>query len=229
MARSSPITPALYRFLKELADNNDREWFQDNKHRYEQDVKEPLEAFIALLAAPLAKVSPHIVADPRPVGGSMFRIYRDTRFSKDKTPYKTAATMAFRHEVGKKEPAPAFYLKLAPGDNFAGGGIYHPEGPALKRIREAIAEDASGWQKAISGKKFRERFEIGGEQLKRVPRGFDPDHPCADDLRRKSFHAGCSFTQKDACSPDFPKKLVDIYRAMSPMPRFLCAALDLPF
>ena len=113
--------PELFDFLRELRENNDRDWFQANKERYEHDVKEPLLGFISDFGPRIAKISPHIRADPRPTGGSLFRIYRDVRFSKNKAPYKVHAAAQFRHKRGKDVHAPGYYLHLEPGQVFAGG------------------------------------------------------------------------------------------------------------
>ena len=138
------FAPALFAFLRELRENNNREWFQANKGRYEADVRDPLLRFIADFALPLHELSTHFVADPRPVGGSLFRIYRDVRFSKDKSPYKTQAAAHFRHERGKDVHAPGFYLHLEPDDVFAGAGIWHPDMKSLTKIRDAIVANPAG-------------------------------------------------------------------------------------
>ena len=132
------FTPHLFEFLLELRANNDRAWFQDNKGRYEQHVKEPLLQFIADFGPKLQSISEHFEADTRTNGGSMFRIYRDVRFSKDKSPYKTQAAAQFRHEAGKTVHAPGFYLHLAPDEVFAGVGLWHPDSATLGRIRNRI-------------------------------------------------------------------------------------------
>ena len=133
-----PIKPALFDFLRELKANNERPWFEENKARYRAEVQGPMLDFIQAFAEPLAEISPHFRADPRANGGSLFRIYRDTRFSKDKTPYKTNVGAHFRHEAGKDAHAPGFYLHLEPGMCFAGCGVWHPDSPTLGRIRDAI-------------------------------------------------------------------------------------------
>lgn len=123
MTNSAHFTPALFEFLSEFADNNNREWFQDNKTRYERDVRDALIQFVADFGKRLQEISPHMVADPRLSGGSVFRIYRDVRFSKDKSPYKTNAGVHFRHEVGRDVHGPGLYLNLQPDQVFAGVGI----------------------------------------------------------------------------------------------------------
>ena len=130
---TQPITPALFEFLLDLKDNNTRPWFEENKERYRSDVRDPVLDFIAAFAEPLANISPHFRADPRPNGGSLFRIYRDIRFARDKRPYKTNAGAHFRHSAGKNAHAPGFYLHLEPGECFAGCGVWRPDSNALVR------------------------------------------------------------------------------------------------
>ena len=223
------FTPALFTFLRELRENNNREWFQANKERYEADVRDPLLRFIADFALPLHELSVHFVADPRPVGGSLFRIYRDVRFSKDKSPYKTQAAAHFRHERGKDVHAPGFYLHLEPDDVFAGAGIWHPDTKSLTKIRDAIVANPAGWQRLTSDGEFRRRWQLGGDSLKRAPKGFDPNHPLIEDLRRKDFVTATSFTEEDACAPDFMGQLAQAYRTTAPVVEFLTNSLGLPY
>src|SRR5262249_35573341 len=156
-----------------LKKHNQRDWFQANKERYERSVRDPFLRFVADLQPRLKQISPHFVADPSPVGGSMMRIYRDTRFSKDKTPYKTAVAAHFWHKKGKEGATPAFYLRLQPGDSSVGAGIWRPEPGALKRIRKAIVADEKIWQRITQGRDFRSTCGMAGESLKRPPPGFD--------------------------------------------------------
>jgi len=211
------ITAELFRFFRSLARNNDRAWFEQNKQRYIDVVRDPLCGFVEAVGPKLRAISPAVVADPRPVGGSVFRIYRDTRFSKDKRPYKTAAGLVFR--MGPKgSGAPTFYLQLSPGDVFAGIGVWHPPAEQLLAIREAIASNPTAWKRAARG-------GLRGEPaLKRVPRGFDPDHPHADDLRRKSFSIASAFTEEQACAGDFMARFVRACRSGMPLARFLAEA-----
>src|SRR5216117_84989 len=155
------VTPCMFRFFSELARNNDREWFEANKRRYIEEVRDPLVRFIEAFGPKLARISAHMVADPRPVGGSLFRIYRDTRFSKDKTPYKTHTGISFRHEQAKDIHAPVFYLHLDPGHVFAGAGIWHPDGPTLARIRDAIVSEPDRWQEVVRDGAVGEGFRLG--------------------------------------------------------------------
>ena len=181
------LGPALFDFLRELQANNERPWFEANKARYIADVRDPMLDFIAAFAEPLAKISPHFVADPRANGGSLFRIYRDTRFSPDKTPLQDQRRGPFPPRRGKDAHTPGFYLHLAPEACFAGCGIWSPGGAALAQIRNAIADNSGGWKRLTQAKAFRETFDIMGQSLKRPPRGFDATHPLIEDLKRKGL------------------------------------------
>ena len=219
--------PELFRFLKDLRAHNDRNWFAANRARYERDVRDPLLGFVQDVVAPLARISRQVVADPRPVGGSLFRIYRDTRFSKDKSPYKTHAAAQFRHRAGKDVHAPGFYLHLEPGAVFVGAGLWRPEPEALQAVRTTIANKPADWKKAIGGAGFRRTCALEGEIAKRPPRGFDPGHSLIDDIRRKDFVAVARLSEKDALSLRFLEQFVGFCRAASPLNAFLCKALGL--
>ncbi len=223
------FTPALFDFLAELAANNEREWFRANKSRYDGDVKEPALRFISDFAPHLGRISPRFRADPRANGGSLFRIYRDTRFSKDKRPYKTHTGIHFRHEAARDAHAPGFYLHLQPGNVFAGVGIWRPGGPALRGIREAIDEDPDAWLRASGDRRFRASFELAGDSLIRAPRGFGVDHPLIVDLRRKDFIGVARLDEDAVLSPDFMTVFAELCRDAGPFQRWLCGALRLPF
>jgi uncharacterized protein (TIGR02453 family) len=221
--------PELFTFLVDLQANNDREWFAANKDRYEQDLLEPALAFINVFAPRLEKISPHFRADARPSGGSLFRIYRDTRFSKDKTPYKTNVGIHFRHERAKDADAPGYYLHIGPAEVFAGGGIWRPDTEAATRIREAIVADPERWRRATRGGTFAKRLELGGDSLKRVPRWADPEHPLADDLKRKDYFGWADLKESDVVAPGFVDEYARICREAAPLMQFLCEALELRY
>jgi uncharacterized protein (TIGR02453 family) len=225
--RGAYINRATFAFLRELAANNRREWFNANKQRYIDEVRDPLLELVAALGPRLAKISPHIVADPRPVGGSLFRIYRDTRFSHDKSPYKTAAGMSFRHG-GKRSDVhgPGYYLHIEPGMVFMGAGMWHPDPVALKQVRDAIVAKPKEWAAA---RRAGLDAEHGGEALKRPPRGYDPNHPFVDDLKRRSLTASANFTEAQACAADFPSRFVAACRAKAPLMKFLAKAVGVPW
>jgi uncharacterized protein (TIGR02453 family) len=210
-----------FRFLSDLRKHNNREWFLANKARYEADVRDPFLRFIADLAHPLRRISPYIEADPRPTGGSLFRIYRDVRFSADKSPYKTHAAAWFRCRTAPGDVAgPGFYLQIAPGECFAGGGIWHPDARTLGRIRTAIAEKPKAWS-AVR----RKRLEIEGDTLTRPPKGFDPEHPYIEDLKRKDFVTTISYRDAQVVGPRFLQDFVAACRKMSPLMEFLAGAV----
>ncbi len=226
---SAHIGPEFFDFLRELAENNNRDWFGSNKERYQSAVRDPMLRLIGDLQAPLKKVSRHFTADPRPTGGSLFRIYRDVRFSKNKAPYKTHAAAQFRHKRGKDVHAPGFYLSLAPGEVYAGAGIWHPDSGSLKTIRETLVASPRGWKSTIGGADFKRTFELGGDSLKRGPKGFDPEHPLIEDLKRKDFVAMARFEEADALTDDFLERYVECCRIARPFVRYLAKALDLEF
>jgi len=221
--------PELFTFLRALRAHNERAWFAAHKERYERDVRGPALAFVSDFATPLARISAHIVADPRPVGGSLFRLHRDTRFAKDKTPYKTHAGIQFRHAAGRDAHAPCFYLHLEPGRVFAGAGVWRPDAAALATLRAGLVHDPGGWKKAIAGKAFREQCHFDGELLKRPPRGFAPDHPLGEHLRRKDYLVVTDWTEKDALQPDFLARFTSFCRITAPFNAYLAQALGLEF
>ena len=177
----------------------------------------------------MRKISPSFRADARPVGGSLFRIYRDTRFSKDKTPYKTHVGISFGHRSGKDVHSPGFYLHLEPGEVFVGAGIWHPDTKAATAIRTAIVERPAVWKKAAHGAPFAKTFRLSSDSLVRAPRGFDPDHPLVDDLRRKDFIGIREFDEKTASSPRFLDTFLGACRDASPLVRFLCEAVGVGY
>lgn len=226
------FTPALFSFLRELEANNEKTWWDENKDRYSSVVREPALDFITDLGDRLRRISPHFVADSRTVGGSLVRPYRDTRFSPDKTPYKTNVGIQIRHEAGKDIHAPGYYLHLAPGSCFAGVGLWHPETAVARQLRQAIHDDSVRWAAATRSKSFTDTWSIrpdDDELLKRVPPGLDPAHPYAEDLRLKSFMAGATLTQKQVTTTGFDEELSTMFARASRFTRFLCEALDLPF
>ena len=223
------FTNATFTFLSDLTAHNNRDWFQQNKHKYEDHLKEPAIRFITEFGPHLKKISEHFRADPRPVGGSMFRIYRDTRFSKDKTPYKTHVGIQFRHDLGKDAHAPGFYLHLEHGGCFAGAGMWRPDSPSLKKIREAIVEDPRAWKRTVGARSFEDTYRLEGDRLKRTPRGLDPEHPLAEDLKRKDFVGVAQISKRMATSSDLPQELAAVFRASMPLMKFLCVAVAVPF
>lgn len=228
-SRFSGFHPACVQFLDELSIHNHREWFQKNKSRYESDVLAPSLAFIEAMQAPLAKLSPHFTAVPKRIGGSLMRIYRDTRFAKDKTPYKTNVGIQFRHVSGSDVHAPCYYVHIAPEGCFIGCGIWHPDSNSLKRIRKTIDADPGTWKRATQGKTFREEFELVGDSLKRPPQGYPSDHPWIEDLRRKDYLAHCDVEFDELFDAGLVSALVRKFKKASPLMRFLCDAMGVDF
>jgi uncharacterized protein (TIGR02453 family) len=226
---SAYFTPALFKFLSDLAANNDRDWFNANKDRYIETVQEPALDFITDFGPRLKRISPHFTADSRVQGGSLFRIYRDTRFGADKTPYKTNTGMQFRHERAKDAHAPGFYLHLQPRECFMGVGLWRPRASVANEIRQHIDEKPVAWKRAAHGKKFKGVFTLEGDSLKRPPSGFDAEHALIEDLKRKDFIASVRLTQKEVTSAGFMDLFDSRCRTAGPYMKFLCEALRLPY
>jgi len=203
---------ALYEFLRDLAGHNNKQWFTANKERYVRYAKEPAIQFIISMKDRLAGISQSYIADPRVNGGSLFRIYRDTRFSRDKQPFKENIGFQFRHIAGKDAHAPGYYVHIQPGDNLAGGGIWMPPTAILNRIRDAMIRKTDEWLRvknfiASSGNvAFME-----GSRLKRPPQGYPPDHPLVEDLKVKTIFAGRSFSDREVVSPAFIDEVEGVF------------------
>ena len=220
----------LVPFLKDLEHNNNRAWFNKNKARYQECVQEPMLAFIRAIGPKLEKVSPHIAADDRKVGGSLMRIHRDVRFAKDKRPYNTHVAAIFRHERGKKVTAPGFYIRIDPKEVWLGTGIWKPDGPALAKIRRRIDGNGAEWKKVRDNKVFVRLYGgLAGDSLKRPPRGFHDTHPYIEDLKRKDLAAFRILRPSKATPPLFVDEAVKTYEASSPLMGFICKALGLGY
>jgi uncharacterized protein (TIGR02453 family) len=229
MTKFEGFQPTLFEFLEQLADNNNRPWFMENKGRYEREVLEPAMAFIRAFQPRLKRISPYFVASDRRVGGSLMRVYRDTRFAKDGDPYKTNVGIQFRHEQGRDIHAPGFYLHIAPGECFLAVGLWRPEAEPLGQIRRAIVEWPDRWRGARDDRKFRQRFYLDGHSLKRPPRGFAADHRWIEDLKRTDFIGVEELEEQDVLRKGFLDRVAASYTASRPLMRFLCKALNVPF
>lgn len=219
------FSKATFKFLDELAAHNTREWFEANKDRYEALVREPALDFIAAMDAPLAKFAPNFRAEPRKMGGSLMRVYRDTRFSRDKTPYKTNVGIQFRHSLGKDVHAPGFYVHLAPEGCFLGVGCWRPEPDALGRIRDLVAAEPERWFAARDDKRFARIWELSGDRLSRPPKGYAADHPAVEDLKYKDFVAMAALDFDEAAGPGLVKIATTRFTAAAPFMAFLCDAI----
>ena len=225
----NPFGPGLLAFLRELDGNNRRDWFERNKGRYEREVREPALELVRRMAPRLAKISRFLQASDQKVGGSMMRIHRDVRFARDKRPYKTNLGIQFRHVAGKDVHAPGLYFHVDPVSVFVGAGMWHPDPAALADIRETIVANPKGYRTAIAAKAFQEGFALEGESLKRAPKGFDPEHPLADALRRKDHIAVFHLKKSDLTRPDLPDYLAERFASTQPFMAFLTKAVGLPF
>ena len=219
----------FFAFYKALKKNNNRDWFNANKSRYLDAVVKPMGEYISSVAPLLEAISPHYNADPRPNGGSMFRIYRDTRFSNDKTPYKTHAACHFRHRAGRDAHAPGFYLHIETDGISIGGGIWRPPAKQLGMIRDFIADNPAAWEDLTQSAEIRDLGGIQGDSLKRPPRGFAADARHIDDLKRKSFYVMTGFSAGLALSPDLVSESARVFRTAARLNHFISDALELPF
>lgn len=225
-----PLTADSLRFLRQLARNNRKEWFEANRERYDRSLRAPMRALVEELDARLALVVPEIVGDPR---RSLFRIYRDVRFSPDKRPYKTNAALWFFHrdagrQVGTQGSGGAgFYFHLEPRRCFLGGGLWMPAAPQLRQVRDALAEDPEGFEAIVLDPAFRRRFGSLDEEsmLTRLPRGYAPGHPAERWLRYRSFTAGRGLPDAQVTESGLPDRLLRDYERLAPFIRWLNAAL----
>lgn len=217
------FTPELFRFLARLKRNNNRDWFLAHKNEFETHVRQPALRFITEFAAPLYEITPHLVADARPSRGSMFRIYRDTRFSGDKRPYKTHLAMRFSHR-GKDVHSPGFYLHLEAGGCFAASGLWHPEAATLLKVRNAIVSRPKEWRAVHKLLNWDD-----ASRLSRPPRGFSPDHEFVEDLKLRDLGTAVELSDEQVFSPKFMATFAASCRKMSPLAKFLSSALDLDF
>lgn len=223
------FTGEVFTFLKQLSRNNRRDWFQSHQARYERAVREPALRLVADLAEPLRELSPHMVAFPSKSGGSLYRIQRDGRYASGKPPYKTWLGIRLYHERRREQPAPLFYLHIQPDHCFVAGGLWRPEPPSLKRVREFILDNPDAWRRAAHHPALLRDFEPGGERLTRPPRGFPADHPLVEDLKRKDFLALHHFDPRQALEPGFDRFVMTRVRQLAPLVDYLCAALELDF
>ena len=222
------FAPNTFRFLDELASNN-KTWFEVNKKNYELLVREPALDFIEAMAPALASFAPAFRAEPRKIGGSLMRVYRDTRFSRDKTPYKTNIGIQFRHQLGKDIHAPGFYVHIAPDECFFAVGCWHPEADMLSGIRNLIVEKPDKWLAARDDNKFTAEWNLTGDSLTRPPRGYDANHPLIADIKRKDFIALSALSANEVTGRGLVKLAGKRFAATVPLMKFLCAALDVPF
>lgn len=229
MPSNAHFTPELFKFLRDLTKHNNREWFQKNKWRYEEFVRDPFLKLIEAYQPGLHSISPQFIADPKPTGGSLLRIYRDMRFRKDQVPYKTMMAARFPHRAYKQRTAPGLYLHLDPQHSFFACGLWHPDGDTRALVREAIIGEPQKWKRVAKTRAFASTWKLSRESFKRLPPGCDPNHPFADDLMRKDFAAGMQLTEDEVCGADFLKRITKATRAAAPFLEFLTRAVGLPW
>lgn len=224
------FSDASFRFLRALARHNDKTWFTANKQKYEDHVRQPFLRLLTDLQPDLAALSTEFRSDPKTVGGSLFRIYRDARFSSDKSPYKPWQGARLYHQRRKQVPAPSFYLHLQPDACFVGAGLWHPEPVTQRRIRQFIVDNPGGWKATAHAPKFRARFDFGdNEMLARPPRGFPADFEFIEDLKHKNFVFLRALDNETVTGTRLRQVLAADLAALAPFVDYLCAALDLEF
>ncbi len=219
-----------FKFLRSLARHNERAWFQAHKPDYESYVRAPFLQLLLDLQPGLGKVSGYYRADPKPVGGSLFRLHRDTRFAKDKTPYKRWQGARLFHERGRQVEAPSFYLHVEPGACFIGAGLWHPQPVTQRMVRQFIFDNPGSWKTAAHGPAFGRRYEIQtSEKLVRPPRGFPVEFEFIEDLKHRNFVAVRKIDDAVMLGPKLRQTLEKGLQGLAPFVDYLCAALDLEF
>ena len=228
------FTSEALTFLRSLRRNNRRDWFTAQRERYETVVRRPLMELVEEMDARFARFAPEMVGDPR---RSVFRIHRDVRFSADKSPYKTHAACWFFHRdagkgVGGTNPhgGAGFYFHIEPGASIVAAGLWMPPAESLRRVRQALAEDHAGFLKTVRARAVARRFGALSDEavLRRVPRGFDPDHPAAEWLRYRSFTVSRELSPDELLSPALADTLERDYRMLLPFVRWLNRACGFP-
>ena len=227
---SSYFSDKTFRFLRGLARNNNREWFIAHKPDYEAHVRGPFQKLLLDLQPALAEISGHFRAEPKTVGGSLFRIQRDTRFSGNKTPYKSWQGARLFHERSRELAAPSFYVHLQAGECFVGAGLWHPEPATQRKVRQFIFDNPGSWNRAAHSPAFRRRYDLeADEMLVRPPRGFPPEFEFIDDLKHKNVVAARAIDDAVMTGPRLRQVLAADLAALAPFVDYLCAALDLEF
>ena len=229
MPKPSPLTFDLFDFLSDLACNNQREWFAEHKQKYLDEVLYPAVELCSQLQKPLRKVSRHLVVKPTAHQGSVMRVYRDTRFTRDKSPYKTNVGISIRHQDASDLHAPGLYLHLEPRNCFIGCGCWKPDRKSLSLIRKRIAEHSSDWRRVLNAINKKSKFEIAGEKLKRGPRDLPKDHPCIEDLKRTDFILVENIPEESFVHSNPVPFLIERFRSAKPWMRFICEAMQLDY
>ena len=217
--RISSLPRRSLAFLRALKRNNRRDWFQPRKEQFDADVREPMLAIVERLADDLRSIAPEIVVDPKT---AMYRIYRDTRFSENKTPYKTHVAAVFPWRGLAKHEGAGLYFHVSPDEVWMGGGMYSPQTAQLQAVREHIVGNVRRMRAIVESPGFRRQVgELEGERLQRVPHGFPKDHAAAEYLKYRQFLAGRELPPEFACNPKFYSTLITVFRQVAPLARFL--------
>jgi len=218
------------KFLSRLARHNNKAWFTAHKHEYETHVREPFQHLLSDLQPDLRAISPEFCADPRKIGGSLFRIYRDARFSHDKSPYKPWQGANIFHVRRREVPSPSFYLHLQPGQNFIGAGIWHPESETQRKLRQFIFDNPHTWTTVTNAPALRRRFALDeSEKLTRPPRGFPADFAHIEALKLRNWIFMRNVDESVMTGPRLRQILVKDLQTLAPFVDYLCAGLDLEF
>ncbi len=218
-----------FAFLRVLSENNSRDWFAEHKEEYEKQVREPAFSFIESVASQLQAISPHFVVKASKAGGSLMRVHRDVRFSKNKQPYKTNIGIQFRHQQGRDVHAPGFYVHIEPSEVFIGAGVWHPDAETLKLIRGHIDTFPESWKTSTSNDRFQKFFAFAGDSLKRAPKGYPSEHPLIEDLKRKDFIVLAQIAPELCLEHDFADIAAGYFRLAEPWMKELCRAVRVPF
>ncbi len=219
MTKTFHFDPRALEFLRALKRNNDRDWFRARKDRYDEFVRGPMIELIDRLAVDFQTFAPHLVADPK---ASLYRIYRDTRFSENKAPLKTHVSAIFPRRGLPKHQGAGLYVEVAPEGVWVGGGMYAPETAQLQAVREHILARSRQLRTIVESPSFRRAVgSLHGDSLQRVPRGFPKDHPAAEYLKLRQFLAGREFPASFAVSPRFYHGVLNIFRQVAPLTAFL--------
>jgi uncharacterized protein (TIGR02453 family) len=213
------FTPRALTFLRSLKKNNDRAWFAEHREAYERDVRAPMIALVERLAIDLKRFAPDLAASPRT---SLFRIYRDTRFSGDKSPFKTQVGAVFPHRGLPRHAGAGLYLEIGPSGTMIAGGIYMPQTPELHALREHLAGNYARFRALVESPVFlRTAGPLNGDSLKRVPRGYPAEHPAAEYLKLRQFLFGRNYPAAFAVDPGFYREVVRLFERMAPVIHFL--------
>jgi len=223
------FSEGTFTFLSRLGENNNRDWFNDHKDEYEALVRQPALVFIRAMAPELARFASQFVADDRKLGGSLMRIHRDVRFSKNKLPYKTNIGIQFRHRQGRDVHAPGFYLHIEAHEAFVGAGIWHPEADTLRKIRAYIDAHPTRWQAVLEDGEFSRWFHMSGESLKRPPRGYSAENPLISEIMRKDFIGIAPLVPELMLEPDLPALIGGYFTVTVPLMQQLCRAIGVPY